>query len=322
MYIFFIGLVLVAFQVTCHGAPGRSFPESELPSNVSQEEEQIEKRTACKADKSDHCGYWQGEGFCGQNSIYHGYMQEHCDATCNCKSSACKDDRSEHCGYWKGEGYCQQSSVYYHYMIHNCYATCSNCKSSSNAGSQACKADKSDHCGYWQGEGFCGQDSIYHGYMQEHCDATCNCKSSSNAGSQEAKLDVHACLKAHNDRRARHSAPELEWDDTLAQHAQEWADHLAATETFEHAKGTGEGENLYRGGDGCPIATKLWYDEIKDYNFNNPGFSMKTGHFTQVVWKGTRKLGVAIATDSKGRNYVVARYYPPGNVIGAFAQNV
>lgn len=48
MYVFLIGLVLVAFQVTCDGAPGRSLPVPELPSNVTQEEEQIEKRT-CKS---------------------------------------------------------------------------------------------------------------------------------------------------------------------------------------------------------------------------------------------------------------------------------
>ena len=29
-------------------------------------------------------------------------------------------------------------------------------------------------------------------------------------------------------------------------------------------------------------ATDMWYEEIKDYNFNNPGFKSGTGHFTQV----------------------------------------
>lgn len=26
----------------------------------------------------------------------------------------------------------------------------------------------------------------------------------------------------------------------------------------------------------------MWYEEVKDYNFSRPGFSSKTGHFTQV----------------------------------------
>ena len=35
--------------------------------------------------------------------------------------------------------------------------------------------------------------------------------------------------------------------------------------------------------------------QIKDYNFGAPGFGMNTGHFTQVVWKGTTSVGVGIA---------------------------
>ena len=54
------------------------------------------------------------------------------------------------------------------------------------------------------------------------------------------------CLEAHNYRRAQHGAPALVWDATLAQHAQAWADHLAATNKFEHAQNTGEGENLFK----------------------------------------------------------------------------
>jgi hypothetical protein len=42
-------------------------------------------------------------------------------------------------------------------------------------------------------------------------------------------------------------------------------------------------------------ATQAWYDEIKDYDWENPGFSMETGHFTQVVWKGTTKVGFGYA---------------------------
>jgi hypothetical protein len=70
-------------------------------------------------------------------------------------------------------------------------------------------------------------------------------------------------------------------------------------------------------------ATDSWYDEIKLYNFNRPGFSMGTGHFTQVVWKGSQKLGVGFALTGDGKTlYVVAQYSPPGNYQGQFGQNV
>lgn len=54
-----------------------------------------------------------------------------------------------------------------------------------------------------------------------------------------------ACLKAHNEKRALHGSSPLVWDPTLAQHAQDWANHLASIEDLQHAQNTGEGENLY-----------------------------------------------------------------------------
>lgn len=45
-------------------------------------------------------------------------------------------------------------------------------------------------------------------------------------------------------------------------------------------------------------ATENWYLEIKDYDFNNKGMPTefhKVGHFTQVVWKKSTKLGCGIA---------------------------
>jgi hypothetical protein len=34
----------------------------------------------------------------------------------------------------------------------------------------------------------------------------------------------------------------------------------------------------------------------------------------QCMWKSTTKIGMAMATDSKGGVYVVGRYSPPGNL--------
>jgi len=77
------------------------------------------------------------------------------------------------------------------------------------------------------------------------------------------------------------------WSDELTRGAQSWADILAQNNTFKHAQGIGPGENLYLSGkplpeEVCTEATTLFYEEIKKYDFNKPGFSRATGHFTQV----------------------------------------
>lgn len=50
---------------------------------------------------------------------------------------------------------------------------------------------------------------------------------------------------------------------------------------------------------------------------------MAAGHFTQVVWKNSQKLGVGIAFANNGNKaIVVANYDPPGNYQGQFPQHV
>ena len=41
---------------------------------------------------------------------------------------------------------------------------------------------------------------------------------------------------------------------------------------------------------------QLWYDEEPDYDYKNPRFSNKTGHFSQVIWKATTEIGCAFVT--------------------------
>lgn len=51
---------------------------------------------------------------------------------------------------------------------------------------------------------------------------------------------------------------------------------------------------------------------------------LATGHFTAMVWKSSNKLGVGKATASDGSSFVVARYFPAGNITnqGHFENNV
>ena len=66
-----------------------------------------------------------------------------------------------------------------------------------------------------------------------------------------------------------------------------------------------------------------WYKEIQNYRFNNSGFAENTGHFTQMVWGGSTKLGVGLAFSMDGNNaFIVAQYSPRGNIEGQFSANV
>ncbi|MEE6504710.1 hypothetical protein FKM82_005306 [Ascaphus truei] len=138
-----------------------------------------------------------------------------------------------------------------------------------------------------------------------------------------------AILASHNAYRARHRAPPLQLSRGLCNSAQKWADYLLSIHTMKHS-GWGYGENIYWTNNPSiqqlagNVAVDAWYNEIKFYNFSNPGFASNTGHFTQVIWRGSTQLGVGLATDGRGTFYVVGQYNPPGNVNTAahFQSNV
>jgi uncharacterized protein YkwD len=136
--------------------------------------------------------------------------------------------------------------------------------------------------------------------------------------------DAQALLDAHNRVRAQHCAPALQWSPKLAQAAQQWVSTLRDQGCkFGHSGGR-YGENLAAGTSGAldgKSVTEMWYDEIKQYAFPDGGFSMQTGHFTQVVWRETTQMGCA-HTSCKGMDIWVCEYDPPGNVQGMYRQNV
>ncbi|KAL1936315.1 hypothetical protein VTP01DRAFT_449 [Rhizomucor pusillus] len=136
---------------------------------------------------------------------------------------------------------------------------------------------------------------------------------SSSLSSEDAEV-----LKLHNEFRAKHSAPALEWSTKLAEYAQKWSDRCV----FEHSQGP-YGENLAMGYGSWTDAITAWYDEYKEYDYSNPGFSSATGHFTQLVWKGTTQLGCGVTKCLNGPLYTCS-YYKPGNIVGGtyFQENV
>ncbi|KIJ49947.1 hypothetical protein M422DRAFT_65847 [Sphaerobolus stellatus SS14] len=147
--------------------------------------------------------------------------------------------------------------------------------------------------------------------------------SSQNPMFADWKTDV---VKGHNAYRAHYSAPALTWSDALYPGTQQWANQCK----FQHSKGS-YGENLAAGtGNAYAFRDGLkgWMDEASKYDWNHPGFSSGTGHFTQVVWKSSKQVACAIANCGGGTifpqasKYVVCRYSPPGNYEGQYPANV
>lgn len=143
-----------------------------------------------------------------------------------------------------------------------------------------------------------------------------------SSGSSGLNADQKAALDAHNAARSEVGTAALTWDEGLAKDAQEWADHLASIGSMTHSQGSGQGENLYMSygsGDKSPFASasKMWIDEKSSYSGQGIGEGDfgSYGHYTQIVWSSTTKVGMAVASGSSG-TYVVARYTPAGNYIG------
>ena len=134
-------------------------------------------------------------------------------------------------------------------------------------------------------------------------------------------------LEAHNKYRAAHDAPPLVWSRKAASKANDWAKELGKKKTLKHGNHDGMGQNLActRSSGNVDMtgqqAVDMWYNEIKDYDFKKGDFQPNTGHFTQVVWKGTTEVGAAKVIKD-GYCFVVANYCPPGNMMGDFDKNV
>jgi glioma pathogenesis-related protein 2 len=148
-------------------------------------------------------------------------------------------------------------------------------------------------------------------------------------------------LSKHNGYRATHRSPNMTLSSSTNTTAQTWAQYLATNGVFQHSTASqrnNAGENLYvsyttassiAASTLADTAVKNWYNEVSAYNYNSPGFSSATGHFTQVVWKSSTQLGCGAAQGTKTINgtkynafYVVCHYAPAGNVQGQFPANV
>ncbi|CAG0901449.1 unnamed protein product [Darwinula stevensoni] len=116
-------------------------------------------------------------------------------------------------------------------------------------------------------------------------------------------------------------------DGKICRYSQAWAEQLSQWNRLEHRMNVGRqdgkqyGENCYMAMGVSSVKPEdvvdAWYNEVRYHNYSWNSFVYQTGHFTQVVWTDSKRVGVGIAR--KGSNwFVVSSYDPPGNYAGRF----
>nr|WP_066524893.1 CAP domain-containing protein [Sphingobium sp. EP60837] len=152
-------------------------------------------------------------------------------------------------------------------------------------------------------------------------------------GMEEAERDNwllrDVVLGMHNDERESLGISPLAWDAALAQDAARYARQMALTNRFQHSprasRAVPSGENLWMGPRrlySYEVMIGSFLDERRLFrrggklpNVSTSGRWEDVGHYTQMIWRGTRKVGCALA-DGQNYEYLVCRYFPAGNEFG------
>ncbi|KAF8760534.1 hypothetical protein HU200_010071 [Digitaria exilis] len=148
-----------------------------------------------------------------------------------------------------------------------------------------------------------------------------------DAFAQNKSSHKAAFLSPHNAARAEVAVANLTWNATLATYARRYAARRAAEDCkLVHSRGP-YGENIFWGsahGGGrdewaAADAVASWVKEKASYDCesNRCAARRKCGHYTQVVWAGTKRLGcAAVECGDGGGTFIICSYDPPGNVDG------
>lgn len=134
-------------------------------------------------------------------------------------------------------------------------------------------------------------------------------------------------LAIHNHARDEAGVPRLAWNAELARGAESWALTIARDGKMRHSdRGvrSGLGENLWMGTADFFTIEHMLDGMVKEKRYFTPGTFpdvSRTGkwadvaHYTQIIWRESREVGCALAS-ANGRDALVCRYSPAGNVVG------
>ena len=136
-------------------------------------------------------------------------------------------------------------------------------------------------------------------------------------------------LKQHNKIREKYKREQLKLNNDLTTLAQKYADNFDLLEEYNfHFEND---QNQYIGinyklfdGDISEInkICKEWIDEGKGCEENSViKYSSKTKHFTQIIWKNTKNIGLGYSELNNNKKIFIAFYYPVGNILNEFERN-
>ena len=134
-------------------------------------------------------------------------------------------------------------------------------------------------------------------------------------------------LAAHNAERIRAGVAPLAWDPALGNSAAAYAQQMAMTGVFEHSDRKarrGIGENLWMGSHGAYSVETMVGSFINEKRYFMPGVFPNNsttgnwadvGHYTQLIWPATTRVGCALAS-TRSTDYLVCHYATAGNIDG------
>ena len=134
-------------------------------------------------------------------------------------------------------------------------------------------------------------------------------------------------VQSQNAERDRLGLRDMAWDSGLAAAAAGYAAELAETGRWQHSPAEtrpGQGENLWMGTHAAFTPEEMvgdWMAERRLFrsgtfpNVSSSGSWHDVGHYTQLIWPTTQRVGCAVSS-SADFDYLVCRYSGPGNVMG------
>ncbi|NWR90778.1 GLIP1 protein, partial [Furnarius figulus] len=146
---------------------------------------------------------------------------------------------------------------------------------------------------------------------------------------------IDECVQTHNQLRSEVNPPAsnmlyMSWDPDLAKTAKGWAKKCQFRHNIylrepgkTHPRFTSVGENLWTGSLSAfsvKRAIAAWYSEVNVYTYETHRCTKVCGHYTQVVWATSYKVGCAVHfcprvaySSMTNAGHFICNYGPAGN---------